>query len=103
MSATYYFCTPNNYMALLQPKLYDPTWNVSTLLSFLRCLPLNYDLIEKEIMQKSESYYIIYDQSCGPVFNIYLKEPIQIVTIRPPRIPITVYTTFFRYKEVFSL
>ena len=103
MSVTYHYCTPNNYMALLQHQLYDATWNISNLITFLRCIPYNYDMDDKEIKQKTESYYIIFDPKYGPVFNIYLKIPIQIVVIHPPRVPNQVYSNIFNYNEVSNL
>lgn len=60
-------------MPLLTPKSGETVWNISILISFIRCLPLNYQLLQDEIKTKEGSYHIIYDLTVGHVFYPYLK------------------------------
>lgn len=100
MNVPYYYCLLNKYMPLLTPKSGETVWNISILISFIRCLPLNYRLLQDEIKTKEGNYHIIYDPTMGHVFYVYLKEPIQVVVINPPKVPIKLINPFLNYSDV---
>lgn len=82
MEVTYYYCTPNNHLAILQRNYGDVYWTFSDLLTFLWCLPQNYIINENEIGSKYGEYYVVYDIHLGAIFYVYLKNQITVVILR---------------------
>ena len=103
MEVTYYYCTPNNHLALLQRNYGDVTWTLSDLLTFLRCLPQNYIIYEKEIRSNDGDYYIVYDIHLGAIFYVYLKNPIKVVILRSPNATEKIVYEYVNFNSVSNL
>lgn len=71
MNVLFYYCTPNDQISLLQYHPLQPHWSLHELLIFLRCILLNYQIIDEVIRNTDCKYFIVYDEQAGPIFRIY--------------------------------
>lgn len=71
MTMNYIYCSPNNFLAYLQPEYGRINWSISELLMFLRCLPIDYIIYDNEIRSKDGNYYIVYDVHLGGIFYVF--------------------------------
>ncbi len=100
METTYFFCTINEYLPKLQYQFGQTNWTLSDFLTFLKCLPLNYELEKSQHTQYSEKYYTIHDEE-GPVFRVYnISKSIEVIILKVPKVPILTHLEDLSYSQM---
>ena len=107
MQVPFFFCTINKFQSKFHPQSCYSNWTIPDLLLFLRCLPLQYNILDKKNKEGDEYYYIIHDDN-GPIFNVYFSNnncniEIIISILRTPEVPISKVFQNLGYCQVTNL